>query len=377
MREKDFRIRIFQPIVPEYRVPLFEELAGRYGDRIEVWASPKQGSDASCPMKGVRYDYAHPMRRLGPLVWQSGFSLRWLQRGDVAVVCGDVHQLSSLYVALAAKCKGIKVVWWGHHKSASSRRLGVVIRLMIARCLSDAFLCYTDEGVRYLRQHGFVNMPVVATGNTIDLRTISVARKKWSNEALFEFENRNGLRNQNLILVCGVLRQKMKLELLMEAFASSKFLRKSVIVVVIGDGPEKEQYIQSAKRLGVFDKFVWVEGSRDQNKLAPWFLSAKMFVYPGAIGLAIMHAFAYGLPVVTHGNASHQMPEFEAMESGETGLTYAENDAVDLATKIEMLLNDENKRRAMCDKVRKVVESKYPMDAMVENFCAVIDAVRA
>ena len=377
MREKDFRIRIFQPIVPEYRVPLFEELAGRYGDRIEVWASPKQGSDASCPMKGVRYDYAHPMRRLGPLVWQSGFCLRGLQRGDVAVVCGDVHQLSSLYVALAAKCKGIKVVWWGHHKSASSRRLGVVIRLMLARWLADAFLCYTGEGARYLRQHGFANMPVVATGNTIDLRPINLARQKWNDESLREFGNRNGLKDKKLILVCGVLRQKMKLELLVEAFATSKFLQENVIVAVIGDGPEKGQYIERAKQLGVFDRFIWVEGPRDQDKLAPWFLSAKMFVYPGAIGLAIMHAFAYGLPVVTHGNAAHQMPEFEAMENGETGLTYAENDAVDLATKIEMLLNDENKRRKMGDKARKVVESKYTMAAMVENFCAVIDAVRA
>ena len=375
--KNDFRIRIFQPIVPEYRVPLFEGLAGRYGDRMEVWASPMQGSDASCPMKGALYDYAHTMRRLGPLVWQSGFCLRGLQRGDVAVVCGDVHQLSSLYVALVAKCKGIKVVWWGHHKSASSRRLGVVIRLMLARWLSDAFLCYTSEGVRYLRRNGFANMPVVATGNTIDLRPISLARQKWNDEALREFEKRKGLKDKKLILVCGVLRWKMKLDLLMEAFSSSKILQENVIVAVIGEGPEKGRYMDRAKQLGVLDRFVWVEGTRDQNKLAPWFLSAKMFAYPGAIGLAIIHAFAYGLPVVTHGNAAHQMPEFEAMEDGETGLTYAENDAVDLATKIEMLLKDESRRREMGDKARKVVESKYTMDSMVENFCAVIDAVRA
>lgn len=377
MREKDFRIRIFQPIVPEYRVPLFEGLAGRYGDRMEVWASPMQGSDASCPMKGALYDYAHTMRRLGPLVWQSGFCLRGLQRGDVAVVCGDVHQLSSLYVALVAKCKGVKVVWWGHHKSASSRRLGVAIRLMLARWLSDAFLCYTGEGIRYLRRHGFANVPVVATGNTIDLRPISLARQKWNDEALREFENRKGLKDKKLILVCGVLRRKMKLDLLMEAFSSSKILQENVIVVVIGDGPEKVQYMARAKQLGVFDRFVWVEGTRDQDKLAPWFLSAKMFVYPGAIGLAIMHAFAYGLPVVTHGNAAHQMPEFEAMEDGETGLTYAENDVADLAAKIAELLGDEDKRRGMGGNARRIVENKYTMDAMVENFCAVIDAVRA
>ena len=376
MREKDFRIRIFQPIVPEYRVPLFEGLAGRYGDRMEVWASPMQGSDVSCPMKGIKYDYAHTMRRIGPLVWQDGFCLKGLQRGDVVVVCGDVHQLSSLYVALVAKCKGIKVVWWGHHKSASSRRLGVVVRLMLARWLSDAFLCYTGEGVRYLRQHWFANVPVVATGNTIDLRSISLARQKWNDEALREFECQNGLSGRKLILVCGVLRPKMKLELLIDAVAHSKTLPENMVVAVIGDGPEKGQYIQMAKHLGVFDRFIWVEGTRDQNKLAPWFLNAKIFVYPGAIGLAIMHAFAYGVPVVTHGNAVHQMPEFEAMEDGATGLTYRENDSGDLAAKIAALLGDEDKRRGMGGNARRIVENKYTMDAMVENFCAAIDAVR-
>ena len=35
----------------------------------------------------------------------------------------------------------------------------------------------------------------------------------------------------------------------------------------------------------------------DEIELAPWFLTADAFVYPENIGLSILHAFGYGLPV--------------------------------------------------------------------------------
>ena len=40
----DSRIRIFQPIVPEYRVALFDGLDRRYGGRIDIWAAESMSS---------------------------------------------------------------------------------------------------------------------------------------------------------------------------------------------------------------------------------------------------------------------------------------------------------------------------------------------
>ena len=367
-----FRIRIFQPIVPEYRVALFDGVGSRYGDRVEVWADEGHGQDKSYPLLQTHFDYSHRRKKLGPFVWQKGLSLSELERGDVIVVCGDVHQLSSLWIALKAKLSGIAVVWWGHHRTATSKEWGVRIRLSVARRLCDVFLAYTRTGIAYLEKFGFKQGCVFATGNTIDQSPIKEAISEWTLEKLKGFQAEHGIAGKKMLLCCSVLRPKVKLELAIRALSSPKL--SGVILAVIGDGSEKVAYQKLAVELGVSERIKWIGSTRDQMVMAPWFLSSVAFVYPGSIGLSILHSFSYGLPVVTHGNADHQMPEFEVMEDGRTGLFFEENNIDDLEEKIASLLADEEGRLSMSRYCRKMASEKYSMGAMVENYCEAIES---
>ncbi len=361
-----FKIRIFQPIVPEYRVALFNGLGKRYGDRIEVWASPGEGQDKSYPLESIRYDYDHRLVKVGSLCWQCGFSLRGLKKGDIVVVCGDVHQLSSLWIAALAKLRGIGVVWWGHHRTATSTERRIRIRLAVAKKLSDVFLCYTKTGIRYLEERGFKKESVFATGNTIDQEPIRIAiQNARANEEV--------LRRRPYFLCCGVLRRKIHLELFIKAMAYSRLSR--VNLVVIGDGAMKEFWQKLATEFNVDKRITWIAGTRDQNVMAPWFLNAAAFVYPGSIGLGILHSFSYGLPVITHGNAAHHGPEFEAMEDGKNGLCFREGDAEDLANKVLSIIDDE-KKLAFLFKNAKETATHYTMNQMVSNFVAAIEATQ-
>ncbi len=360
----DFKIRIFQPIVPEYRVALFNGLGTRYGENVEVWASEGSGQDKSYPLQMTRYNYNHKLLKIGSLRWQRGFSLRGLKKRDVVVVCGDVHQLSSLWIAAKAKLRGIGVVWWGHHRSARSTEIRIKIRLAIARRLSDVFLAYTKTGIKYLEECGFEHGRVFATGNTVDQEPIQ--------RAIENVRIDDGVRaHQPYVLSCGVLREKMHLELLIKAMADARLA--NLKLVVIGDGAMRVMWQKLADDLDVGKRITWVKGTRDQEVMAPWFLGAKAFVYPGSIGLSILHSLSYGLPVITHGNACHQMPEFEAMEDGKNGLCFKEGDAKDLAEKILSVLDDDECLAAM-SKCAKETASHYTMDAMVSNFAEAIEA---
>ena len=366
-----FRIRIFQPIVPEYRVALFNGVGARYGERVEVWADEGSGQDKSYPLFQTHFNYSHQQKKLGPFVWQRGLSLSGLQKGDVIVVCGDVHQLSSLWIALKAKLFGIAVVWWGHHRTATSREWAVRIRLSVARRLCDVFLAYTRTGIAYLEKFGFRRDCVFATGNTIDQSPIKTAIAAWNLEKLKDFQEENGIVGKKMLLCCSVLRPKVKLELAIRALSSPRL--SDVILAVIGDGSEKVAYQKLAEDLGDSERIKWVGATRDQMVMAPWFLSAAAFVYPGSIGLSILHSFSYGLPVLTHGNAAHQMPEFEVMEDGRTGLCFEEDNIDDLKEKIAALLADDEGRLAMSQYCRKMALEKYSMEAMVENYCEAIE----
>ena len=368
----DFRIRIFQPIVPEYRVALFDGLGARYCDRIEIWAAQGSGQDRSYPLSKMCYDYNHPMRKVGPFVWQKGLSLKGLKKRDVIVVCGDIHQLSSLWIALKARLCGVKVVWWGHHRTATSTGGAVWLRLSIARILSTVFLAYTRTGIDYLVKFGFSGKHVFATGNTINQEPIKAAVELWTAERLERFQTEHGIKDKKLLLCCSVLRSKVKLDLVIRALYSDSL--SDVYLAVIGDGTEKAAWQSLATELGVDNRIKWIEATRDQMVIAPWFLSAKAFVYPGAIGLSILHSFSYGLPVITHGNVCHQMPEFEVMEDGKTGLCFHEDDVDDLKRKVTELLLDETRRNTMAEYCRDMAMGKYSMNQMVANYCTALEA---
>ena len=369
------RIRIFQPIVPEYRVALFEGVGKRYGANVEIWASEGFGQDKSYALKAMRYDYGHPFKNFGPIRWQKGLSLKGLNKGDVIVICGDVHQLSSLWIAALAKLRGIGVVWWGHHVSVGSKELGIRIRLFLTHLLSDVVLCYTKQGVEWFKARGWKS-PVFATGNTIDMETVKAAIAAWSPEKLAVFQRERGLENQEAIVFCSVLRWKTRLDQLLKAMASDTLKKRGTKLIVIGDGEGRATWEQQAKDLGISDRITWVGALREQMKIAPWFLSAKAYVYPGSIGLSIIHAFSYGLPVVCHDNAAHHGPEFEAMMNGVTGYVFKENDADDLARQIVRLLENESERRTMSTRVQELAYSKYGIESMVNNYCEALEAAK-
>ena len=212
-----------------------------------------------------------------------------------------------------------------------------------------------------------------ATGNTIDQNPIRDAINNWSDDSIAKFQSAQRIDGKDVLLVCGVLRPKMKLDQLIAAMAEDQLCKKDVVLAVIGDGPQRGEYERKAKDFGVSERIIWVGATRDQGAMAPWFLSAKMFVYPGAIGLGILHAFSYGLPVVTHGNAGHQMPEFEVMDAGKTGLTFEEDDIKDLCEKIAFLLEHEDERQRMGRQAKDLAYSECTMSKMIENFSRTIE----
>jgi glycosyltransferase involved in cell wall biosynthesis len=359
------KIRIFQPIVPEYRVALFEGLAERYGDNIEVWAADRIGVDVSCPLAKMRFDYQHSFRKIGPFVWQKGLTLKGLEKGDVIVVCGDLHQLSSLWIAFKAKCKGIKVVWWGHHVSAQAKESKVKIRLRIAKLLSDVYLCYTDAGIDYLEKRGFAKGSVFATGNTIDLDAVSCAKKEWDGVRKFG--------EKKTLLFCGVLREKVKADVLLKALKLLKEKRNDFHCVIIGGGPMEQEWKKMAHDIGVSSCLTWCGEIRGQRLLAPWFLSADLFVYPGRIGLSIIHSFAFGLPVVLNDNKFDHGPEYTAFQPGVNGWSFKDGDVEDFAnTSNKALDGGELKTRGNAGQL--FVFENYSMKKMIDRYSEAVEA---
>jgi glycosyltransferase involved in cell wall biosynthesis len=368
--DKRIGVDIIQPIVPHYRVPLFELLSKEPELDLAVQVSEAAANgNKTLPLKNVDYHIRAKEKKILGAVWQTGMRLNKAKsQGDVLVVCGDVRYLSNYRLIFQAKRKKIAVIWWGHHQSAFNSRIKMAIRLFIVKMLADSYLCYTDEGKTFLRKKGFAPNRVFATGNTLDTNAVDKAIREWDHQKLETFKTNKRIKNKKVVLFCGRLNRKAKLQVLL--YALCELIKKNTAyhLVVIGDGVMLEEWRNLANRLELKEHITWAGKITEQYELAPFFMTAKLFVYPGAIGLSLLHAFAYGLPVVTHGNCENHGPEFAAFQEGQNGKAFVEDDSGSLCNIISTVVEDEERLFSMGQNARETILNKFTMAKMVERY---------
>lgn len=86
------------------------------------------------------------------------------------------------------------------------------------------------------------------------------------------------------------------------------------------------------------------------------------------IGLSLLHAFGYGLPVVTSDRLDAQNPEIEALRPSQNGLLYRHGDFKALAESLRELLTNEALRNALSKEAQRTVTEDFSLERMVDGF---------
>jgi Glycosyl transferases group 1 len=115
----------------------------------------------------------------------------------------------------------------------------------------------------------------------------------------------------------------------------------------------------------------------EERALATAFMASDLAVIPAGAGLSIMHAFAYGTPVLLHDRVEEHFPEWEAVTEGVTGFYYRYGDMGHLAVKIEEALFPQPKKANMTMACREVIESRYNPRRQAEAMMEAVGSVRA
>ena len=102
---------------------------------------------------------------------------------------------------------------------------------------------------------------------------------------------------------------------------------------------------------------------------------AEVFCYPAHMGLSLLHAFAFGLPVITSDRIDGHGPEIEAFVDHTNGLFYRHGDVDDLASKVLAVLADAGLRRQLGDNATQTVREVYTVKQMVKGMVEAIEAV--
>ena len=149
-------------------------------------------------------------------------------------------------------------------------------------------------------------------------------------------------------------------------------------LLVVGDGSARADAEARAQALELGESVRFLGAIYDEKELAGWCLSSLCMAYPVAVGLSVMHAFGYGLPVITSDDIPSHNPEINAIVDGENGMLYREGDPASLAESILKLVQDPELHSRMSaaalDSVRG--EHGWTIQNMVNGFIECIDAVQ-
>lgn len=342
-------ILFVQPALPHYRVPFFAELQRRAGFTVEVWSDHQHPLFPFCDPGAAFSAVHHPESQRGPFVSQPAI-LRAVRSAaaDVVVLSWNTRYIELLPGLALARLIGRPVVLWGHGYSKHYSRWKHQTRNLLGR-LARACVTYSEPTRQRLIAEGLDPNSTFAAPNALDGAPLTAERQFWqaNPEQLQRLRAQLGLGSDRFLLFVSRLEPDKRVELLLKAFASVVKGRAEVQLVIVGGGSRARSLQDMAQHLGIAPKVRWLGPTYDEHVLGGVFCAATAFVYPVAVGLSILHALNYGLPVITSDDAASHNPEFDVLAPEHNGLLYRHDDVGDLARKIERVLDDDALRATL------------------------------
>ena len=367
------RVAVITNALPSYRRAFYDRLCAAGEFAVTVYCQEHlpgfnlalAHNEVQCPVRLLRFAGSERAA-----VWQR-LPVRELWAGyDACVFYGNIRILSNVVWASLFRAAGKPVLLWGQAHTAGANPYTERVRLAWWHTFQH-LLVYTDAEVEYLRARGF-RQDVTGLNNGLDQRAIERAATAWPAARLRAWQREQGLDGRTLILSVARLAAKNRFDLVVRALPALIERFPGLLWCVVGGGEEEAPLRALAALLGVGDAIRWVGPEYAEERLAPWFLSSRFLVFPGSIGLSLLHAFGYGLPVITHGNPANQMPEFAALAHGVNGLAYPEGDPVALTGCMALLLTQPEAAQRMGRNGLEVARTRYNVDVMVERFSAAL-----
>lgn len=370
------RVCFQQPALPAYRIPVFAELARRPGIAVEVLFSDK----AKLPNVAAEGFAAHQVAERTLLKWPR--EVRWVTaqmqatdpaRADVAVLEYNSGVPSVLPAIRKARKRGVGVVLWGHGYSVRDTPLSRRLRNWLGT-KADAVVLYNHEARQRMIDEGFEASKLFVALNALDQGPIQAAREKWLADphAIAAFQKEYGLDRGPVVLFVSRLYAQNRMDLLLHAAARLSDTHPDLTIALVGDGDQREHLRELAARLGITDRVVMPGAIYGEDKLAPWFLSATAFCYPDFIGLSVLHALGYGLPVVTNQNMWAHPPEAQCLRHEENALLVDLGEPGSIASALARLIDDPQLAARMGEAGRQMVLQKHTVANMVDGHEAAI-----
>ena len=216
----------------------------------------------------------------------------------------------------------------------------------------------TEDSVKFLLKSG---------AEPSDVRMIPLAVDEqffaFNKSDRKEIRARLGLADKDfLIVTTGKIEEYKGIHLVIEAIATLR--KEDINLLIVGNvGKEYGLTLRKISDNANLNNNIFYHGYADHAELVKLFCACDIAVYPKSISISHIEAMSVGLPIIV----SEQDAVRHRIEYG-NGFTVAEDNVVDLASKIETLYFNRDLRKEMGRNSRKLVEEKLGAAIMNRRF---------
>ncbi|TGZ32609.1 hypothetical protein EQ875_03844 [Photobacterium damselae subsp. damselae] len=342
------KLLFLQPALPKYRIDFFDELKKISKLNIFICHSDTDFLNVA----SVEYDSSiivGKFYKIGPFYWQSKLGIPKLDKNDILVVSGNPRIINYMLLFFYYKFKGIKVIWWGQGWTAGKRGITSKIRRYIMS-FSDGIAVYTEDEAQEINHNNIIGL-----NNGLKITKFVPLEKKMD-----QYEDIQ-------LFFIGRLTNKSNLIVLLKALINVK---RNYHLHIIGDGEIKDELMSFSCENKLNHNITWYGKVYDDIQIKKIADKCHLFIYPGSVGLSIIHAFSMGLPALIHNEIKLHMPEIAAFKNGYNGIYFDYNDINSLSAIIEKIsILDINN---MSLNARKTVENSFNTKDMAKRFSVLI-----
>ena len=349
------RLALQQRVLPGYRVPFFDLLAGSCENGMSLFAGLPRPiemiSSGKTQIAELRQaDNLHLFGGAFYLCHQKGL-INWLEEWnpDSLIVEANPRNISTSSAVKWMHTRGRKILGWG----LGAPRVKGLRRQGWFSFLSqfDTLIAYSQRGAKEYAALGFPREKIFVAHNSVSSAPTFDLRPSTFNLP-------------PTILFVGRLQARKRIDSLLRACAE---MESKPRLVIVGDGPERAALELLAKDVYPAANFI---GEKHGAEVKPYFAEADLFVLPGTGGLAVQEAMSYGLPVIV---AKGDGTQDDLVREG-NGWQISADDYGVLVSTMKNALSDMARLRKMGMESFRIVSEEINIQKMVDVFVKALNA---
>ena len=375
------RVAIIHNIIAPYRIPVFEKLAKNPSIDLKVFYCAETHSDRNWEVNACEtYDYTILLGtciQVGSFKYHVNPSIVWeLLRGNYdVVILGGCCDFTTQLAFIFSKLMKIPLILWSEGITSAQSRIGKLASPFTNHIVAsvDAVVVPGELSRQYHITCGAMPERVFIAPSIVD-NEFYIEQYNQLKPKKDQLKKDRGIAHNKVILYMGQLIERKGIQYLISAYKSFKQDYNDACLVIVGDGPLKDNLQRACIEQNIED--VIFTGWVTEKEKVVYYSIADVFVLPtleDVWGLVVNEAMCCGLPIITTNAAGCSI---DLIENGYNGYIVDSGDTEQLYHALLDVFEGSVKPDRMGIRSLEKIQRDFSVDTTVNGFLSAIRYVK-